>query len=599
MTSKDQPATPPASSDQRAPAVATIAKLRWWAALIVMTGPVLYATVRTIVVRMAHSRPELGTTAILIGSLLAAALLTYNLRSRLPETWGRRSRMIAFLAWSILCFIGMFIMSDNGVPRPVVALLFVLGTLWAPWIAWFHFDRMPFMRFVNQGLAVLAGLGVLGSTLTVSSMRGDNTVDFRWSWAKPRDYEIAAPQSAAAVITSGFEPGPNDFPGFLGPSRTGVIPAVEGLSSDWATSPPREVWRKTIGAGWSGFAVRGEYAITQEQRGDDEYVVCYRLADGEIVWSVGSKERFESPMGGAGPRATPTIADDGRIYALGGTGLLRCINGQSGQVEWSKHILKDNQGSDIAHGVCGSPLVDGDRVIVAPTGNPGVCLVAYQRLTGERLWQAGRHGASYSSPVIVDLAGRRQLLLHAAKAIESHDPETGEFLWEFEWSNEYDNNCSQPIVIDAAAGRIVITSGYGTGAALLEVQPTGSSWSVKPIWTSRDMATKFTTAVRLGDSIYGLDNGILAAIDLATGKRRWKTGRYGHGQILLVGERLLVQAENGDIALVDPQPQKFLELARLPMLNNKSWNNPAVSGRYILVRNAEEAVCLEWPTVGR
>ena len=203
--------------------------------------------------------------------------------------------------------------------------------------------------------------------------------------------------------------------------------------------------------------------------------------------------------------------------------------------------------------------------------------------------------ASYASPTLLRLAGRDQVLLHTQQVLESHDPETGKLLWEFSWSNANVNNCSEPIVIDADKGRLVVTTGYGVGAALIEVTPGEPTWIVATLWTSRDMKTKFTTAVRVGEYLYGLDDGILGCISLADGKRKWKTGRYNHGQILLVGSTLLVQAEMGDVALVDPRPQKFVELARIPMLKGKTWNNPTVAGKYVLVRNSEEAVCLEWP----
>jgi outer membrane protein assembly factor BamB len=578
------------------PRSAWSAHARWWLALLITLGPALYACVRTLIVRMAHSRPEWETTLILAGSLLLSAMLTWRLKDRLSERWSRGTWPVVLSAWALCCGLGIAFASTGSMSRLIVASLFVLGTLWVPWLGWIRFDATSIQGLAQRGLAALAGLGVLGSTLTVSEMRGDNTVSFRWMWSKPHDFELPPPQlSPASLPSDGFTPTSHDFPGYLGRQRTGVIEAAEGLATDWASRPPVERWRKTVGPGWSGFAVMGEYAVTQEQRGDDEYVVCYRIADGDIAWSVSSPGRFESTMGGAGPRATPSIAPDGRVYTVGGTGALHCIDGRSGQVQWNRNILDDNGGSEIAHGVCGSPLIDGDRVIVAPTGNQSVCLAAYDRFTGNPLWQSGRHAASYSSPTIVELAGRRQLLLHAAVALEAHDAATGEFLWEFEWTNEYDNNCSQPIVVDPSTGRLVVTSGYGRGAALIEVQPSGASWTVNTVWTSREMSTKFTTAIRIGDSVYGLDNGILACIDLATGQRRWKSGRYQHGQILLVGKVLLVQAENGDLALVDPRPREFIELARIPLLDNKTWNNPAVAGRFILLRNSEEAVCLEWP----
>jgi outer membrane protein assembly factor BamB len=313
------------------------------------------------------------------------------------------------------------------------------------------------------------------------------------------------------------------------------------------------------------------------------------------VWMTKSPGRFASAMGGIGPRATPALADDGRLYTVGATGVLQCLDAVSGRPEWAINIVSDVAGSDHNHGVCGSPLIVNEQVIVAPTGNAEAALVSYNRITGKLRWRAGRSMASYSSPAFVTLAGRPQVLLHTQQVLESHDPQTGDLLWEFPWTNANVNNCSQPVIVDADRGRLVVSTGYGVGAALVEVAPAEPAWKVSTIWTSRDMKTKFTTAVRFGEHLYGLDDGILACIKLSDGKRRWKTGRYNHGQILLVGSTLLVQAEMGDLALVAPRPEKWDELARIPMLNNKTWNNPTVSGSYLLVRNGEEAVCLEWP----
>jgi outer membrane protein assembly factor BamB len=597
MFTESPPSTIEATSAAAPVVTSNPARLRWWAAFFITLGVLPYGWGRTAIVTMSVGRPEQRFLTMFLAGFAAVAALTWRLGPHIASKWRARTRRIVFIAWILSCASIVAWRAGAGLPRPIVAVLFTAGSFWVPWVSWLGFDRVPLRRALGWSVVSALGVALMFSTLAVREMLGDTTLSFGWTWSKAKDFELQAPKPITAAITTGFEATPDDFTQYLGPNRDGVLPSLpDHAATDWTAHPPKELWRITVGPGWSGFATRGDYAFTQEQRGDEEYVVCYRITDGSTMWSVPHPTRFHSPMGGTGPRATPTITSDGFVYTLGGTGFLQCIDGRSGEVKWSVDALADNNGSSIAHGVCGSPLVDGNRVIVTPTGNDHVCLVAYHRETGKRLWQAGEHAASYSSPTIVTLSGRRLLLFHAAVALEAHDPETGEFLWEFPWSNEHDNNCSQPIVIDAEAGRLLVSSGYGQGAALIEAKPDDATWNVATIWTSRDMRTKFTTAIRVDDAIYGLDDGILACIDLSTGKRRWKSGRYGHGQILLVGKTLLVQAENGDVALVDPQPKKCIELSRIPVLHNKTWNNPTVAGRHILVRNAEEAVCLEWPT---
>ncbi|OAI56013.1 hypothetical protein AYO47_09315 [Planctomyces sp. SCGC AG-212-M04] len=591
-TMSDSPANNPVDT---APRPRQLAGWRWGLAFALTFSVLLVAPTRLIVVRMANSARERRLEQFFVLALAATILLTWNLAASLSQKWRRRTMPVVFALWVMVLTVGVYIQSGPNSNRLPVALLFAYGTLWVPWLAWIGFQKATLLRRLIEGLVVAIGPLLLVSAVTVEAMRGDTTVDFAWTWSPPRDLEMKFPEpTKPAVITTGFDPTPNDFPQFLGLGRTGAIESGQ-RPTNWNDQPPKELWRKQVGPGWSGFAVRGDYAFTQEQRGEEEAVVCYRVQDGELMWITKSPGRFSSSMGGTGPRATPTIHSDGRLYTVGATGTLQCLDACSGSVHWSKDILKDNNGTDHNHGICGSPLIVDDKVVVAPTGTATASLVAYDRNTGERKWQAGQSMASYSSPALLELAGKKQILLHTQQVLESHDPETGKLLWEFSWSNANVNNCSQPIVIDAEKGQLVVTSGYGTGAALIEVKPAEPTWSVDTIWTSRDMKTKFTTAVRVGDYLYGLDDGILGCISLADGKKKWKTGRYNHGQILLVGQTLLVQAELGDLALVDPQPKKFVELARIPMLHNKTWNNPTVAGKYVLVRNGEEAVCLEWP----
>jgi outer membrane protein assembly factor BamB len=340
----------------------------------------------------------------------------------------------------------------------------------------------------------------------------------------------------------------------------------------------------------------GNYAVTQEQRGEMECVVCYRLSDGKLMWIHSDEARFDSSMGGSGPRATPAIAD-GLVYTVGGTGILNCLKGENGERLWSVDILEDNGGHSISHGVCGSPLIVDDWVIVAPTGAEGACLAAYDRQTGKRVWQGGRKKASYGSPTVVDLAGSRQVLIATADGIEGSDLATGKPLWNYTWAPNTEVNCSQPIILDAAAGKVLFCTGYDKGSVLLEVSPPNNgACTVKELKKfPLKMRTKFTTAILYDGHVYGLDDGILACLDVTTGKQIWKGGRYQHGQILLAGDRLIVQAENGEIALVQPDPKRFIELAKISALSSKTWNNPALAGRFLLVRNDQEAVCFELP----
>ncbi|MFM8224450.1 MAG: PQQ-binding-like beta-propeller repeat protein, partial [Planctomycetaceae bacterium] len=403
----------------------------------------------------------------------------------------------------------------------------------------------------------------------------------------------------AATATSSTDPEVRalvDSWQYLGPERTGVI-AGPRLSADWRGRPPRELWRQPVGAGWSGFAVVGDRAFTQEQQDAEECVTALRLADGAPVWTHRSPARFVSDMGGVGPRGTPTVVD-GELYAVGGTGLLTRLDVATGEPAWSVDLLQDNQCEAISHGVCGSPLVWNDRVIASPTGCAQGHLAAYDRTTGRRIWRGGRDPASYGSPALAEVAGVVQVLQTTADGCEGVDPQTGETLWGLRWSNGVRVNCSQVVVVDGPAGRLLMTTGYGTGSVLFEVSPVAEGgWQTREIWRAAGaMKTKFTTAVPDGGVVYGLDDGILACLDLESGKTRWKRGRYGHGHVLRSGDLLMVQAEvPGEVVLVRVGPRGSEELGRLAGLADLTWNVPTLAGQHLLIRNDREAVCYELP----
>jgi outer membrane protein assembly factor BamB len=238
-----------------------------------------------------------------------------------------------------------------------------------------------------------------------------------------------------------------------------------------------------------------------------------------------------------------------------------------------------------------SPLLVGGLVVVQ-LARVGSSLTAYRRSDGEPVWRAGEDSGSYSSPILATLAGRRQILLVNQASIAGHDPESGELLWREPWPHPGEK-ITPPLLL--GDDRLLVSAGYGAGARLLRVQPAASGFAVEEIWESRRLKSKFASMALHRGIVYGLDDGVLTALDPQTGKRIWKHGRYGHGQLILVGDLLLIQAENGDVALVEATPEGHRELARLPALEGKTWNPPALAGRHLLVRNNREAACYELP----
>ena len=238
-----------------------------------------------------------------------------------------------------------------------------------------------------------------------------------------------------------------------------------------------------------------------------------------------------------------------------------------------------------------SPLVIGQAVIVLPGGPGGRSVVAYDRQTGNRVWSALDDQQGYASPMLATLGGVRQLLVFSASRLMGLTPDNGDVLWDYRWTTMSDINVAQPLVV--GDNRVFLSSGYGTGAAVIELTPAGNAFAVREVWRNTRMKNRFASSVLHEGTIYGLDESILAAVDAATGELRWKGGRYGYGQLLLASGHLIVLTEDGDLALVRATPERHEEVARFPVLEGKTWNPPAIAGGILLDRNLAEMAAFD------
>ncbi|MBI3403927.1 MAG: PQQ-like beta-propeller repeat protein [Acidobacteria bacterium] len=381
-------------------------------------------------------------------------------------------------------------------------------------------------------------------------------------------------------------------------ARDGIFDAAPILTA-WPSAGLKQLWKQPVGGGYASFVIAQGRAFTIEQRRAQEVVAAYDVATGRELWTRAWAGNFRESMGGDGPRATPTW-HEGKLYALGAEGELECLDAETGKVIWSKNILTDNGAANITWGMSASPLIVDDKVIVLPGGAGKKSVVAYNKLTGERVWGSLDDNATYASPSVETLAGQRQILLFTANRFVSVAVEDGKLLWEFPWRTEYDINSAQPIVTDA--NHVFISSGYDHGCALLEITrveiAAGSnvrlvSFTARKVWENKNLKNKFTSSVLYQGYIYGLDENILACIDAKTGERKWKGGRYGYGQILLAGGKIIVLSETGRLALVNATPEAHQELASFQALDGKTWNYPAIAGGRIFVRNTTEMAAFQ------
>jgi outer membrane protein assembly factor BamB len=375
----------------------------------------------------------------------------------------------------------------------------------------------------------------------------------------------------------------NYWTNFRGPNRDGRYDEMPVLTT-WPAQGLQLVWKEPVGIGYASISIADDRAYTIEQRRSKEVVAAYDVNTGRELWTQSWSAEFQDETGD-GPRTTPTY-DDGWLYALGATGELRCLNAKTGAVRWGKNILSDNGAGNLPWAMAASPLIVDDKVIVLPGGTSGKSVVAYNKVTGAPVWKVQNDQQAYVSPMLVTLGGRRQILVVSAARVFGLVPEDGSLLWSQPWDTDNGINVSQPIIVDA--NRFFISSGYGKGAALMEVTGSGNSLQARTIWSNATMKNKFNSSVLHDGYVYGLDEGILSCVDVNTGTRKWKGGRYGYGQVVLASGHLIILSDTGELALVKADPNAYTEVARFAALSGKTWNYPALSGGKLFVRNDKE-----------
>lgn len=456
--------------------------------------------------------------------------------------------------------------------------------------------RLPGRRRILVALvAALLGFGVW-TLVRSEGVSGDFSSEYHWRWEQRPEERILADLARRDSVPT--TPGADDallieagWPGFRGPGRDGVVPGLT-LAEDWNASPPREMWRIPVGPGWSSFAVAGQRLFTQEQRGGDEVVVCYDAATGAEVWNFSYPSRFWESQGGVGPRATPTLRGNG-LFAQGAEGLLHRLDPATGEMIWQVDLRADAGREAPVWGFSSSPLVLDDLVVVYAGGEGDRGVLAYGADDGALRWGAPAGAHSYSSPQLLTVAGAQAIAMATDAGMGLLDPADGSVLMSFHKETQY--RILQPLVVGDAS---LLMNNRLIGTSRLDLDHENGQLTARERWTSRSMKSDFSDYVAYQGNLYGFDINIFACIDLETGDRRWKGGRYGHGQVLLLPDagQLLVLTEDGEVVLLRADPEQHEERARLPVLHGKTWNHPALVGSRLYLRNSEEAVALELAT---
>jgi outer membrane protein assembly factor BamB len=508
-----------------------------------------------------------------------------------------RDRLLGFAAVA-LGGVAAALLSDRTVPLMILVLM-GLPLAFTAWAAWLVVARKFSARTRRRGVVAALALA-WGAFLVVRTqgLGGEGQPEIYWRWSPtPEDLYLqkrAAEGWNVAKLETALTPRHGDWPGFRGPQHDGVVRGVR-IATDWSATPPTRVWKRLIGPAWSSVVIVGDRLFTQEQLGEFEAVVCLDAATGHEVWSHQDRARWYDGQADYGPRATPTFAD-GRVYALGATGILNCLDAVTGARKWSRNLTTDAGTKAPVWGFGSSPLVVNDVVVVFAGGEGGKSLLAYNARTGgSPVWAAPAGSFSYSSPQLAWLESKPQVLFLGDRGLTAFDPATGSVLWEHRVPSAGPGlpRTIQPHRVGDT--QFLIGSEADFGTALIDVRRDGGAWTATQRWAARALKPSFNDFVVSGESIYGFDRDIFCCLDLKSGKRRWKDGRYGHGQVLLLAEQrvLLVVTEQGEAVLLAANPERHEELGRFQAIKGKTWNHPVIAHGRLYVRNAREIACYE------
>jgi outer membrane protein assembly factor BamB len=440
------------------------------------------------------------------------------------------------------------------------------------------------------GAVLLLGLGwSVFLLLRNEGFDGSYHPGFAWRWSPGHEATLRP----LAILPDPVAPVPDGlvWPQFRGPNGNGAV-ADDLPRLNWPVAKPKELWRIPIGLGWSSFAYDQGRLYTQEQRGGNECITCYSAQTGAPLWSHADASRFAETVSGAGPRSTPSVAA-GLVYALGGNGLLTCLEAAAGKPVWQRDLAAELQAPVPMWGFSGSPLVLGDKLIVYAGGAGDNGLLALDRQTGKTLWGFASADMNYTTPRAMVLDGQECIVFCDRRGVHALAPADGKPLWTC-----LPKNWQGPGMIDpqqVSPTSLIVALGDGVGLARLEVKSLNGQWRIEETWSSDQLGPSFNDFVVLDGHLYGFDQARFSCLDAGTGVRKWQGNDYGFGQAVLLktSAQILIVAENGDVVLVPATPQRFSEIARLPVLNDKTWNHPIVVGNRLFLRNGKTAVCLQ------
>ena len=507
-----------------------------------------------------------------------------------------RERIIGFLTLLLLIAI-VFGLADPTMRGPATVMVtipmgmiaFCVGTLLC-------FRMLSYRRTMIALLLATCGFGYSALLRNEGMWGEDGKFGLQWRWQTSHEQALIAAKQTKTSQVSADAIAPDlkqalaspEWPAFRGVDRSGRQRGSV-IATDWSTQPPELLWKVAVGPGWSSFTVAGNLLFTQEQRGEEEAVVCYDANTGNEIWRQQVKSRFSDPLGGPGPRATPTLAN-GALYALGANGILLRLNPKNGEIAWQQDIRKIADREPPTWGYSSSPLVTADAVIVHAGGAGDKGLLAFDINSGDLRWGAPSGDHSYSSPQPSNLAGEEVILMLTNQGMNIVSPVDGKERLNYEWQHE-SGRILQPQIFGEDS--IVVPTATPIGTRRIQISNDDGKLVTEELWTSRKLKSDFNDFVIYQGHAYGFDQAIFTCINLEDGKRAWKKGRYGKGQVLLLEDAglLLVVSEKGELVLLKADPAAHTQFASIQALEGKTWNHPVLINDRLYMRNSQEAAC--------
>ena len=389
----------------------------------------------------------------------------------------------------------------------------------------------------------------------------------------------------------------SDWPQFLGPERNGISPET-GLLNRWPENGPTKLWQVKGGVGMSGIVVSRDRALTLVQRDGKQWLVALKTASGEQIWEAPLAPAYQNSMGN-GPRATPAIAGD-RVLVFTGEGILAAVNFADGKILWSKHTVKELGGKEAEYGMASSPLIVGEQVIVTVGAAKGT-VVAFDLKTGKQLWTAGSDAAGYSSPSLLRVGGRSQVVAFTGASALGLEPSKGTVLWRYPFETNYECNIATPIAIK---DDLFLSAGENHGSVLLALTSQGDRTELSEVWSSFGIKSvlrnEWQTSLLLDGFLYGMDNvggagpiTNLTCINAATGERKWQVPRFGKGNMIAADGKLLMSTMKGELVIARVSSERYEELGRATVLEGSTRQAPALSQGRLYLRDDRDIVCFD------